>query len=169
MNYTLKSITLITETLLIVLLCVSCNKPRFATNLEEKRARYIKLVTQMPKHANSSDTGKFTGLGVLSLQSTYPLQRVECLNCIDNGTLLKFEKQPGSDSLSIYEARFNFSYVQNTQACKLDISALYADDPDSPINKSYSIMLCPLGDGKTLCNEESVEDNCSNIKTLAGN
>ncbi|MDE3269366.1 MAG: hypothetical protein OYH77_03675 [Pseudomonadota bacterium] len=150
--------------MLIALVCVSCNKPRFAGESEGAVTRYIKLETTVEKFARSDEATKFTGVGVLSLQPSHPLQRVECLNCIDNGTLLTFEKQTG---LNRYEAKFNFSYVQTTQACKLDLSALYADDPNSPINKSYSLTLCPIVDNSPVCDENAVLDDCSNIKTAS--
>ena len=152
----------------VALVCVSCNKTRFATDLDEEVARYIKLVTRMDKNARSDETQPFTGIGTLSLQSTSGLQKVECTNCVDNGTQLRFEKKDSSGSLYVYEARFNFSYVTTTGVCPLDLSVVYADDPGSPINKSYSIMLCPYGDSGTAeCDESSTVNFCDKIRTVS--
>ena len=163
MNYVARNISLIAKALLISLLCVSCNKPKFATNLDEKVARSIALETRMSKQASSSAGG---GIGVVSLQSNYSLQDVQCLNCATNGTLLTFEdKQDGK----VFEAKFSFPYVHNTRECELQLSVVYADRPNSPINKNYSIMLCPLGDDDNpACDDSAAVDDCTDIQNSGG-
>lgn len=166
MNYVARDISLIARALLIVLLCMSCNKPRFATNLDEKVARSIALETRMSKQASSTGGVAGGGIGIVSLQSNYSLQDVQCLNCATNGTMLMFEdKQDGKS----FEAKFSFPYVQETRECELQLSVVYADRPNSPVNKNYSIMLCPLGDDDSpACDEGAAVANCADIKNSGG-